>query len=70
MALAATNNGRVSRYLREVRAELRKVNWPNRKELVTYTVVVVVSVLAIAAFIGLIDLFFSQILAVIARLRG
>lgn len=70
MALAATNNGRVGRYLREVRAELRKVNWPNRKELVTYTVVVVVSVLAIAAFIGLIDLFFSQILAVIARLRG
>ena len=70
MALAATNNGRVSRYLREVRAELRKVNWPNRKELATYTVVVVVSVLAIAAFIGLVDLLFSQILAIIARLRG
>lgn len=70
MALAATNNGRVSRYLREVRAELRKVNWPNRKELVTYTVVVVVSVLVIAAFIGLVDLLFSQILAIIARLRG
>ncbi len=70
MALAATNNGRVSRYLREVRAELRKVNWPNRKELATYTVVVVVSVLVIAAFIGLVDLLFSQILAIIARLRG
>lgn len=70
MALAATNNGRMSRYLREVRAELRKVNWPNRKELVTYTVVVVVSVLVIAAFIGLVDLLFSQILAIIARLRG
>ncbi|MCL4516689.1 MAG: preprotein translocase subunit SecE [Firmicutes bacterium] len=60
----------MSRYLREVRAELRKVNWPNRKELVTYTVVVVVSVLVIAAFIGLVDLLFSQILAIIARLRG
>lgn len=29
-------------FLREVRTELRKVNWPNRKELVTYTIVVLV----------------------------
>jgi len=28
---------RVSRFFRESRAELRKVTWPNRQELVTYT---------------------------------
>jgi preprotein translocase subunit SecE len=33
--------GRIGRFIREVVAELRKVIWPTRKELVTYAVVVV-----------------------------
>ncbi len=31
-----------TQFLREVRSELRKVAWPNRKELGSYTVVVLV----------------------------
>jgi preprotein translocase subunit SecE len=31
---------RVMRFIREVWAELRKVIWPNRKQMITYTVVV------------------------------
>ena len=31
-------SARLSRFLREVVAELRKVIWPTRNELVTYTV--------------------------------
>lgn len=31
---------RTRKYLREVRQELKKVAWPSREELVTYTVVV------------------------------
>lgn len=31
---------RIRKYLREVRSELKKVNWPTREELTTYTVVV------------------------------
>jgi preprotein translocase subunit SecE len=30
-------------FLREVRSELRKVAWPNRHELVSYTIVVLVT---------------------------
>jgi preprotein translocase subunit SecE len=33
--------GRIGRFIREVVAELRKVIWPTRKELMTYSVVVV-----------------------------
>ena len=33
--------GRIARFFREVVAELRKVIWPTRKELLTYTAVVV-----------------------------
>lgn len=32
--------GRIRKYLREVQSELKKVNWPTREELTTYTIVV------------------------------
>lgn len=51
---------RVGKFLRESRAELRKVTWPNRKELVTYTIVVIVSTTIVAVFLGIVDLIFSQ----------
>ena len=31
---------RFRKYLKEVRSELKKVNWPSRQELQTYTIVV------------------------------
>jgi preprotein translocase subunit SecE len=51
---------RIGRFLREVRAELKKVVWPNRKELSTYTVVVIVTVAIVAVFISLVDLGFGH----------
>ena len=44
------------RFFRNVSAELKKVNWPSRKELVTYTIVVVVTVLVISVIIYAWDL--------------
>ena len=61
---------RIKRFLKEVRAELRKVVWPNRKELTTYTIVVIISVVIVAVFISLVDLGFGQILFLLRRLRG
>ena len=48
--------GRIGRFVREVVAELRKVIWPTRNELLTYTAVVLVFVAAIMAFVGVLDL--------------
>lgn len=42
-------------FLREVRAELRRVNWPNRKQIVTYTVVVLVLTLVLTSFVWGVD---------------
>jgi len=47
-------------FLKEVRAELRKVNWPTRHELVGYTVVVLVSVVVLTAYVFALDLAFSK----------
>jgi preprotein translocase subunit SecE len=48
------------RFLREVVAELRKVIWPTRKELVTYTVVVLVFVSFMVALVALLDIAFAK----------
>ena len=42
---------RVSLFYRQVVAELRKVVWPTRKELITYTTVVIVFVLVVIAYV-------------------
>jgi preprotein translocase subunit SecE len=38
-------------FLREVRAELRKVAWPSRKEIASYTVVVLVTTVVLGAIV-------------------
>jgi preprotein translocase subunit SecE len=47
---------RLGRFLREVVAELKKVIWPTRKQLVTYTAVVLVFVAFMIAVISGLDL--------------
>jgi preprotein translocase subunit SecE len=55
--------GRPGRFIREVVAELRKVIWPTRKELVTYAVVVIVFISILMAIIGLYDLVFGRVIS-------
>jgi preprotein translocase subunit SecE len=42
-------------FLREVRSELRKVNWPSRQQIVSYTVVVLVLTLVLTTFVWGVD---------------
>jgi len=51
---------RTALFLRQVVAELRKVIWPTRKELIAYTTVVLVFVLAMAGIIAAYDYIFTQ----------
>ena len=52
---------RLSLFYRQVIAELRKVIWPTRKELVTYTTVVIVFVLIVIAYVTVLDFGFSKV---------
>jgi len=42
-------------FVREVRSELRKVVWPTRKELITYTTVSVIFILVMVAIVSGVD---------------
>ena len=47
-------------FLKQVRQELKKVNWPTRRELVGYTIVVLVAVVFLTAMVFGMDLAFSK----------
>ena len=54
---------KVKKFLKEVNAELRKVTWPTKDELIGSTIVTVVVSLVVAIFIGIVD----RILTVVIR---
>ena len=51
---------RLALFIRQVVAELRKVIWPTRKELIAYTTVVVIFVLIMAGIIAALDYVFAR----------
>ncbi len=51
---------RLARFLREVVAELRKVIWPTRSQMVTYTIVVLVFVSFMVALVFALDTLFAE----------
>ena len=46
----------IQKYLHEVRVELRKVVWPTRQQTAVFTLVVLISVLFVAALIWAFDM--------------
>jgi preprotein translocase subunit SecE len=52
---------RVGLFYRQVLSELKKVVWPTRKQLTTYTAVVLVFVMFIIAVVSLFDLVLTKI---------
>jgi preprotein translocase subunit SecE len=56
---------RAKNYFKGVRAELRKVNWPTKKELTNYTVVVLATTFAMTLVIWGLDLIFQNLIKLI-----
>jgi preprotein translocase subunit SecE len=52
-------------YLLQVVAELRKVIWPNRKQMINYTAVVLVFLAFMVALIGLVDLGLAKLVMLV-----
>ena len=53
----------IKQYFRETIGELRKVNWPTRKEAITLTGIVLVVIIGMSTFLGILDFIFSRLLA-------
>jgi preprotein translocase subunit SecE len=53
----------IVRMVRETVAELRKVTWPTRPEATQLTIVVLVVLAVMSAFLGTMDFLFSRLIA-------
>lgn len=56
---------RVSSYIKGVKSELKKVNWPTKKELTNYTVVVLATTFAMTLVIWGLDIIFQNVVSLI-----
>jgi preprotein translocase subunit SecE len=66
MAATLANN-RVVKYLKEVRAEMRKVTWPSRAEIVRLSTIVITVLVAASAFMALVDYVFAWLMRIIVN---
>ncbi len=56
---------RVTRYLKEVRQELKKVTWPSRQEIISSTMVVIIAVFFFVVLVGALDFVFAELVRLI-----
>jgi len=52
--------GRVRDYYKELKLEMKRVSWPNRKQVEGTTMVVIFTVFAFAAFFAVVDLLLND----------
>ncbi len=52
-------------YFKEVRAEMKHVSWPTRRQAITYTFVVIAVSLGTAVYLGLWDYLFAEIVKLV-----
>ena len=50
-------------FLKEVRVELKKVNWPTKNETIKYTLIIIGVSLAVAIFLGGLDFIFTWLIS-------
>ncbi len=62
---AARKENAIVRYFKETRAELRKVNWPTRRQAINLTLIVLAVTVFMAALLGTIDYLFAQLFSLI-----
>jgi len=58
---------KVSRFVVEVKTEMKKVSWPTKKELISSTWIVVISVSLLALYIGIVDFLISRAVNLVIR---
>ena len=64
---SAKKDNIIIKYLKETRAELRKVSWPSRQEALNLTLIVVAFTVFMAVLLGIIDYIFAWLFGLVIR---
>jgi len=58
---------KIKRYLREVWSELGRVSWPQKKEIIASTAVVILCTFIVAFFLGIVDVILQRLLGYLIK---
>ncbi len=58
---------RIVKFVTEVKVEMQKVSWSDRRELMSSTGIVIVSTALLAIFIGIVDLILSRFVSILLK---
>lgn len=61
---------RVKRWFREMKAELKKVQWPTPKQTVNNTIIVIICVIVVGIFIWIFDWLAQSVISALLNLFG
>ena len=50
---------RIITFLKEVKLEMKKVNWPTREETIKYTLIIIGASIVVAIYLGGLDVLFT-----------
>ena len=53
---------KIATFLKEVRLEMKKVNWPTREQTIKYTLIVIGVCFAVAVYLGGLDFLFTTLI--------
>lgn len=53
---------KITTFLKEVKLEIKKVNWPTRQQTIRYTLIILGISFVVAVFLGGLDFFFTILL--------
>jgi preprotein translocase subunit SecE len=59
--------GKLKDYIKNSIKELKKVSWPTKEQTIKNTFLVVGISLGVAAFLGLVDFFLTQVLQIVIK---
>lgn len=65
--IAKKESNFIQRYIRETTGELRKVSWPTRRETINLSIIVLVVLASMAAFMGILDSLLTRLVAVLVQ---
>ena len=61
---------RIGKWFKEMRSELKKVQWPTRKQTVNNTIIVILCCIVVGIFIWLFDLLAGSVISALLDLFG
>ena len=62
--------GRMTQFLRDVRAEMKRVSWPSAKEVKNTTIIKLIAVIFFAIYLFLVDRFWAFLIEHLRTLLG